>query len=285
MKYGLDIPNIGAFSDVRAVADLAQVAEESGWDGIFLWDTIHIEDNKPAADAWIALAAIAMKTERIKIGLHAAVPARRRPAKLAREAVTLDHLSHGRLILGVVLGSDADRGFGAFGEEPDLKKRAKRLDESLAILQGLWSGKPFSYTGEYYQVEEITFLPAPVQTAGIPIWIGWFWPGKKPLERVARFEVAIPQKWLGNNEFGEINPDEIRQLKAYMEEKRKPGAPFDIVVGGPVFEAATDEKARATLLANQKAGATWTLQRIEIDAEIAAVRNAIKQGPPEIKEG
>lgn len=285
MKYGLDIPNIGTFSDARVVADLAQTAEEAGWDGVFLWDTIHYQaDDKPVADAWITLAAVAMKTKRIKIGLQAAVPARRRPAKLAREIVTLDHLSNGRLILGVVLGSDEDRGFGAFGEEMVPRKRARILDESLDILQGLWSGKPFSYTGEHYQVEEITFLPTPVQAAGIPIWTGWFWPNKKPLERAVRFEGASPQKWLGGNDFGEMGPDDIRQLRAYVKERQAPGKPFDIVVGGPVFEAVTDAKARAMLLANQEAGATWSLQRIGIEDEITMVREAIKQGPPEINK-
>ncbi|WP_165422970.1 LLM class flavin-dependent oxidoreductase [Ktedonosporobacter rubrisoli] len=283
MYYGLDIPNIGAFSDARALADLARTAEDAGWDGIFLWDTLHyLAENKPVADAWIALTAVAMKTERIKIGLQVAVPARRRPAKLAREIVTLDRLSNGRLILGVGLGTNEDKGFGAFGEEMEVKKRAKILDESLDVLQGLWSGKPFSYTGERHQVKEITFLPTAMRTSGVPIWIGWLWPKKKPMERAMRFEGASPQRFV-DNEFGELGPGDIRQLKAYMEERRAPGAPFDIVVGGPVFEAVRNEKARATLLAVQEAGATWALQRVEPEDEIATIREAIKQGPPKLQ--
>ena len=157
MHYGLVMSHLGRYSDPRLLVDLAHVAEEARWDGFFLPDTMHFgsylhAEAGPTTDPWIALAAIATQTERINIGLQVVAVPRRRPWKLARETVALDHLSRGRFILGVGIGAVFDRGFEAFGEETDLKKRAKMLDESLAILQGLWSGQPFSYQGEHYQV-------------------------------------------------------------------------------------------------------------------------------------
>src|SRR5215813_10339582 len=142
MRFGLTLPNVGLYGDARTLSELASLAEDAGWDGVFLWDTLHYQaDESPVCDPWIALAAVAMRTERIRIGTMVAAPTRRRPWKMARETTTLDHLSHGRLILGVGAGDGSDRGFTNFGEETDARMRAKLLDESLAILQGLWSGQ------------------------------------------------------------------------------------------------------------------------------------------------
>lgn len=283
MKYGLVIPNVGMYSDARSLADLAHLAEKAGWDGVFLWDTIHyLAEDKGVSDPWIALAAIAMLTQRISIGTQVAVPPRRRPWKMARETVTLDHLSNGRFILGVGAGDDADKGFGAFGEEMDAKKRGRMLDESLEILQGLWSGKPFSYSGSSYHIEQTTFLPPPVQTPRIPIWVGGMWPRKKPMERAARFDGVSPLSIHDDGNM-ELTPAEISQLKTWIQERRPTGSPFDIVIGGPVFDAVHDEQARATLRANAEAGATWSLQRLWFEDDVNRVHASIQQGPPSLE--
>ncbi|QBD76394.1 LLM class flavin-dependent oxidoreductase [Ktedonosporobacter rubrisoli] len=280
MKYGLVFPNVGIYSDVRKMAELAQQAEKAGWDGFFIWDTLHyMAENRPVADPWIALTAIAMRTQRIKIGFQVTPLPRRRPWKVAREAVTLDHLSNGRLILGVGIGDIQDRGFGAFGEETDARKRARMLDESLAILQGLWSGKPFSYSGEYYHVDEITFLPQPLQQPGIPLWAGWMWPARKPMERAARLNGASPIST--NTDLG-LTPEEIRQLKTFVEERRTKDSPFDIAPMAPVFAAINDEQARARLKACAEAGMTWALQGIWSESEFEKLYAMILQGPPSL---
>src|SRR5204863_4018588 len=118
-------------------------------------------------------------TTRVRIGAVLTPVSRRRPWKLARETVTLDHLSHGRLVLPVGLGALDDGGFGKVGEPTDRKTRAELLDEGLAILTGLWSGQPFSFHGEHYQVEELTFLPPPVQSPRIRIWVVGLWPHER----------------------------------------------------------------------------------------------------------
>ena len=144
MHYALDLPNGGAWGDARTLAELAQLAEESGWDGVFLEDYIVWQSRAdvPTYDPWIALAAMAMRTERIRLGTHVTALARRRPWKVAREAVTLDHLSHGRIILGVGLGDTgesvgSDISFTHFGEVVGAKQRAQMLDEALDVIAGL----------------------------------------------------------------------------------------------------------------------------------------------------
>lgn len=155
MQYGFVFPGSGA----RTAADLAHEAEAAGWDGFFVWDSVW------GMDPWVTLAAVAVSTERIRIGTMLTPVSRRRPWKLAGETVTLDHLSNGRLILSVGLGAP-ETGFAQFGEETDRKIRAELLDEGLDILTGLWRGQPFNYDGKHYRVRETTFMPPlpPVQS-------------------------------------------------------------------------------------------------------------------------
>lgn len=183
MKFGIYLPNFGTYGDVRALANLARDAEQSGWDGFYIWDHIAGE-HMPIVDPWVGLAAAALQTERIRIGTTVTPLPRRRPWKLARETVSLDHLSGGRLTLGVGIGLGQAE-WNDLGEQTDLKQRGAMLDEGLQVLTGLWSGEPFSFSGQYYQVKEAHFLPKPVQQPRIPIWVGGFWPNKAPFRRAA----------------------------------------------------------------------------------------------------
>ncbi|MFW9976289.1 MAG: LLM class flavin-dependent oxidoreductase, partial [Candidatus Thorarchaeota archaeon] len=123
MRYGINIPNFGWFGDIATLVDIAVEAEESGWDGFFLWDHMLVfkQDDMVLnfADPWITLAAIACQTRKIRLGPLVTPLPRRRPWKVAREAVTLDHLSNGRVILGVGIGAPPDVEFGYFGEVSD----------------------------------------------------------------------------------------------------------------------------------------------------------------------
>jgi alkanesulfonate monooxygenase SsuD/methylene tetrahydromethanopterin reductase-like flavin-dependent oxidoreductase (luciferase family) len=185
MKYGLTLANAGVGGDARTLAEFAALAEASGWDGVFLEDYIvhHSAADAPTYDPWVALAAMALRTERILIGTSVTPLSRRRPWKVARETATLDHLSNGRLILGVGVGDVGDPGFGRVGEETDTKRHASMLDEALDVLVGLWSGQPFQYHGEHYHVEDVTFLPRPLQEPRIPIWVGGGYPLLGPMRR------------------------------------------------------------------------------------------------------
>jgi luciferase-like monooxygenase len=170
MKYGLYVQNFGEYSDPHNLVALALDAEEAGWDGFFLWDhlLLYRHSDIPFVDAGIALAAIAARTERLKLGPVITPVARRRPWKIARELVSLDHLSRGRAVLGVGLGAPADAEFECFGEDPDDRVRARRLDEGLEIIAGLWRGEDFTHNGEFFQIENVKFMPGPRQNPRVP---------------------------------------------------------------------------------------------------------------------
>ncbi len=91
----------------------------------------------------------------MRLGTMITPVSRMRPWKLASETIALDHLSGGRLVLSVGLGS-IDNGFEAFGEETDRRVRAELLDEGLDILTGLWKGQPFRYNGKHYKIQRET---------------------------------------------------------------------------------------------------------------------------------
>jgi alkanesulfonate monooxygenase SsuD/methylene tetrahydromethanopterin reductase-like flavin-dependent oxidoreductase (luciferase family) len=281
VKFGISVPIFGDYAPARVLAELAREAEQAGWDGFFVWD--HMQQFEPAApapfgDAWISLAAIAMATERIRLGPMVTPLARRRPWKVAREAVALDHLSNGRLILGVGLGYPPDGDFGAFGEETDDRVRAAKLDEALEVVTGLWSGEPFALSGAHYRIKQTTFLPKPVQPR-IPIWVAGYWPSRAPFRRAARWDGVAPGS--RNVTFGEtIPPEELRELLAYIHEYRERTEPFDVAVGG-YTPGDNLERARYQLDPYLAAGVTWWLEGIDgFRGPFDAMRERVRQGPP-----
>ena len=226
MKYGFSAPNFDYCGDARVLAGLARDAEGAGWDGFFVWDHLQFGDEEPTADPWIALAAAAVGTERIRLGpLITPVP-RRHIAKLAREVTTLDHLSNGRVILGVGAGTDLLPEYTAFGDCGDPKIRAAMLDEGLEVLVELLSGKPVSHDGEHYRVECPAFQP-PVQQPRVPVWVAATWPVRKPFRRAARWDgvVPIPRDLMSG---GAIEPADLRELVAYVNEHRAGDGSFDV---------------------------------------------------------
>jgi len=287
MKYGLYVPNFGAFGDARLLGEMARTAEQAGWDGFFIWDHIARSWSPPVADTWVALSAIALNTTRIRFGPLVTPLPRRRPWKLARETASLDRLSDGRLILGVGTG-----GLGGltvewenFGEELDLRTRAEMLDEGLEILKGLWSGKLFSYTGKHYQVKDTEFTPVPVQSPRMPIWVAGNWPHKAPFRRAARWEGIVPQIDL---KYG----DELRQLKAaiqYAHEQRQNKGTFDVVFSTSMLPGDHILPLTERIAQYAEVGITWLLEQLypqHFGGEwqgiwpVDAMRHRILQGPP-----
>ena len=171
MQFGLYLPNFGAFADPVGLAALAATAEAAGWDGLFLWDhVVRREGDYDLADPWISLAAVATATSRLRIGPLVTPLPRRRPWNVAKQAVTLDHLSGGRMVLGVGLGTPRGPEFPAFGEETDLRVRGDMLDEALIVVRRAWSGETVRHTGPHYRVEGVRFLPRSAwsSTHGLP---------------------------------------------------------------------------------------------------------------------
>jgi alkanesulfonate monooxygenase SsuD/methylene tetrahydromethanopterin reductase-like flavin-dependent oxidoreductase (luciferase family) len=257
MHYGMTLPPFGALADPLYLVELAQAAEAAGWDGFFLWDTvIHDEQCLPIAEPWTALAAVAAATQRIRLGVMLTPLPRRRPWQVARQVLTLDHLSRGRVIFGAGLGG-APRDFDWFGEETDAKTRAAMLDEGLEIVTGLWRGEQFAHTGAHYTVAPVIFRPRPTQ-AHIPTWIGGMWPNLAPMRRAARFDGVFPLM-AGFSP----PPDALAAIKAYIEPHRaQPERPFDYVASG--LTPGDDPAAGAAQVAPYiAAGATWWLETID----------------------
>lgn len=236
----------------------------------------------PTYDAWIALAAMALSTQRIRLGTMVTALPRRRPWKVARETVTLDHLSNGRLILGVGLGDTSvfirDPSFTHFGEVTSTRQRGKMLDEALDVLVGLWSGKPFSYDGEYYHVKKVTLLPQPVQSPRIPIWIGGGWPLKGPTQRAVRWDGSCMYKHPGKGVSEGHTPDDVRALKAFVDSRRAASTPFEIALGG-ASRGEDWEQERARIRSLAEAGATWWVEYLPPSLGGLETRRRIARGP------
>ena len=275
MQYGFILPG----GDIHTLIELAIEAEVAGWDGVFYWDAISIESAGLMYDPWLTLAAIAMHTKRARIGVVLTPLSRRRPWKLARETVTLDHLSNGRLILPVGLGALDDGGFTKVGEVTDRKIRAQLLDEGLEILTGLWSGQPFSFDGQHYHIEEMTFLPRCLQSPRIPIWVVGAWPHMKSMERVLRYDGLLAAKLPSD---GDMTPADIQAMKAFIDEHRTDTTPFDIVWEG---ETPTGNREQAISIVRPwaDAGVTWWMEtRWDTTLRLEEVRTRIKEGPQRI---
>ena len=277
MRFALNAPNFGQYGDARLLAGLAREAEESGWDGFFLWDHIAWEGAENYADPWISLSAIAHGTSSIRIGPMVTPLPRRRPWKVAHEAATLDRLSEGRLILGVGLGG-REREFGFFGEEPDAKRRAAMLDEGLEILTKMWSTEPFAHQGAHYEITEARLTPAPAQRPRIPIWVAGMWPRKRPFHRALRWDGYAPERADG----APLTPEDVREMSRSASEQRGSDQPLDIRVSGSTRDETADE-ARRRLTGLAEAGVTWwdeNLPRSGMTLEEA--RERIRSGPPDV---
>ena len=249
-KRGLYVAPFDELVDPRLLAELAASAEAGGWDGFFLWD--HVAYRAPVravADPWVALSAVASATERLRLGPLVTPLSRRRVQKLARETVTLDRLSDGRLTLGVGLGSHRNNELEPYGEVVDARERARLLDEGLRRLSAFWEGE---------------FEPAPVQRPRIPVWVAARWPKRRPLRRAARWDGLFPVELPG--------PEALAELAAEVGELRPEGSgPFDLVVE----IAAGDDPVPW-----EEAGATWVLTSgFSLPPKEAEVRAAIAAGP------
>lgn len=286
MRYGLSLPNIGEYGDPTMLVELAGEAEQAGWDGVFVWDCIHLEiaeeQRLPICDPWIALAAIAATTSRVRLGPTVTPRARRRPWKVAREIVTLDHLAHGRAILPIGYGAIDDGAFCKVGEDTDVRVRAQKVDEGLEILAGLVSGERFNYHGHHYQVQEMTFLPRSVQFPRVPIWVDALWPRMRSMRRAINYDGLLAGKRNKGGSAEPMTPDDIRAMKTWIDEHRTGLGPFDIIHEGTI-PGHDQEQAREIAQPWEDAGVTWWIEAIWnhfYQGTPESMRTQIRHGPP-----
>jgi alkanesulfonate monooxygenase SsuD/methylene tetrahydromethanopterin reductase-like flavin-dependent oxidoreductase (luciferase family) len=261
VNYGVYLPNFGPYADAAAAAQLATLAEQAGWDGVFVCDHIaRPEGVLPTADPWIMLAAIAMATATVRLGALVTPLARRRPWNVAREVTSLDHLSGGRMIAGVGLGISLGPEFRDFGEEADPRVRGDLLDEGLEIIRAAWTGEPVQHHGPHYTVNGVSFLPTPRQAA-VPVWAATERVRGRPVRRAATCDGVFP---VG------LSPEQGAELLAEIASLRGgSGGGYDLVALGYDDHAAWEQ-----------AGATWWLRLLNWYRPLEHGRRAIGEGPP-----
>lgn len=273
MKHAVVLP----YLDARTAANLAREAEQAGWDGIFVGDAIWCHD------PLIQLAAAAMVTERIKLGTMILAMPLRDPRQLASESLALDSLSEGRLILGLATGATW-MGWHAFPDYPtDPKSRAEILDETIDILTGMHQSQPFDYDGKHFHIHlselSTQYYPKPTpQQPRVPLWVPAIWPRMKNMRRALKCDGMFLQKMGPDGAFVEATPQDLCEMKAYVDANRTLNTPFDILAEG---KTASLEPAAARDLLDRwaAAGATWWAESTwEMSDE--ELRTLIRKGPP-----
>jgi alkanesulfonate monooxygenase SsuD/methylene tetrahydromethanopterin reductase-like flavin-dependent oxidoreductase (luciferase family) len=266
MRYAIDVAPMGEYADPRRIVALAVAAERAGWDGLSTWDVLGTSMHAPAADPFVALAAVASATERIRLITSVIVLPRRRPQLVTQAAATLDAWSGGRLVLGVGSGGDGED-FTAFGEPFEAAERVARLDRDMTLIDGWLRG-----TGE------MRVGPRPEQQPRPPIWVGGSKPGA--LRRAAAWDgwvaVATADDYstmrLSAEAFGEM-VDRIREHRAIAG---RADEAYDVALfahSDPGEEAMVDGYAQA--------GATWWLESLSpLRGSHADLLARIEAGPP-----
>lgn len=275
MKYGITLP----YGDARVVAELAREAEEAGWDGVFVGDAIW------CIDPMIQLAAAAMTTTRIMLGTMVLAVPLRIPWHIASESNAIDHLSGGRMILGLGTGATW-MGWQAFPDVPtDIHTRAEMLDETIDILTELYQRKQFDYDGKHYhlrlsQLDTMHYPPKSVQQPRIPLWVVGAWPRKKSMQRILKADGLLPMKINTEGKFEDVQPADLREMKAYIDANRTPSTtPFDYVIEGKTAGLSKQE-SEDKLCLWAEAGMTWWIESAWGISE-DDLRAIIRQGPPE----
>ena len=176
---------------VEQTWQMAETAERAGYDSVWVGDSI---TSKPRMEPLTAMAAVAARTSRVKIGTAVLLNALRHPVHLAHAAATIDNISGGRTILGLGAGRSNNQMFvnehAAVGVP--IAERAARMEEGIRVMRALWTGEPVNSAGEFYPLQDVELEPRPVQ-ASIPLWISSNWV-RRGLARVAEMGDA----WITN---------------------------------------------------------------------------------------
>jgi alkanesulfonate monooxygenase SsuD/methylene tetrahydromethanopterin reductase-like flavin-dependent oxidoreductase (luciferase family) len=276
LRHGVYLPPFNELANPHVLISLAVLAEERGWDGFFLWDHVlrRPQEAPLVADAWTSLAGVACATERLRLGAMITPLVRRRPQVLARQVVTLDHLSSGRVVLGLGLGVDSSGELSRFGEIVDRAQRGDLLDEGADLLARLISGEEIEHRGRYFTAESVRFLPRAVQEPRVPMWFAAVGragrsnippgPPARPVRRAARYDGLF---------LIEAGPEELRRALAIVSKER----------GGAMegFDVAVFDESRLPLDEAVALGATWAMLAPGPHVPLAETRARIAEGPPQ----
>jgi alkanesulfonate monooxygenase SsuD/methylene tetrahydromethanopterin reductase-like flavin-dependent oxidoreductase (luciferase family) len=273
VRFGLFFPPFGELADPRRVADLAAVAEEAGWSGLFPWDHMLATPGLAVGDPWIAMAAAAVATTDIRLGAMVTPLSRRRPWVLARQAAALDLLSRGRLVIGVGLGDDGWKEFSSFGEAADPAERGVLLDDSLQVLRCLLAGEAVDFDGRRLAVRATPFLPRPVQDP-LPVWVAGRWPNRRPLARAARMQGCFP---IFPGDPAMPDGADLAALRAELQRRGVP-AGHDLAIRCDLRRLSPAQRSGALATA-EESGVTWLLEGFRPGEPAAEVEAIAAAGP------
>ncbi|HEV7722781.1 MAG TPA: LLM class flavin-dependent oxidoreductase [Iamia sp.] len=265
MKHALYMAPFAELAEPAAMVEVAQAAEAAGWDGLFLWDHVlrDPEEVSEIADVWITLAAMAAATERIRLGPMVTPASRRRIATLVRQTTTLDHLSGGRLTMGLGLGVDSGGELTRFGEVVDERTRAAILDETAGVLARAWAGEYVEHRGAHVTVDGVTFAPRPLQQPRIPLWFAARGRALRPVRRAARYDGLF------------LIEAEVADLERALDEVRT-------VRGGSLdgFDTAVSVSPVDDPAVLAVPGVTWAMHSMAPVEPLADILEYTTAGPP-----
>ena len=232
-RLGVSVANRAIVFGAATVADLLRTAELADASGVF--DSVWVGDSllaKPRLDSIALLSAIAVRTQRVRLGpaCFASFPLRH-PIVLAYQWASLDVLSEGRTIMVACIGGGTEKGSGHFHDEYaamgiEPRERAARMEEGIAILRKLWTGDHVDHEGAYYRFREVTLAPKPVQRPCPPIWItanphSVGVRSDKVVERLFRRVATLGDGWMTAGVTPSEFADDLVQLRRYLLEAGK----------------------------------------------------------------
>lgn len=236
LQLGFGLSSFG--SSYTHFRDAAQQLEALGFDSLWTWD--HYVSLGPKEEAVLeglsTLAAVAEATKRIKLGILVANNNNRHPARLAKIAATLQEISQGRFELGIGAGGFEGEQLPFGLEVAPAKERVDRLAEALPIIKGLWTGQPFSFTGDYYQLNEAICVPAPQPAP--PLIVGVT--GPRMARIAARYADGANLQWRHADKL----PATLETLKTELNAQGRELSSFDLSLVVGWNDIAQDPQAR-----------------------------------------
>lgn len=247
MKFGVCLPNFpfGVEPSRSAIVEVAKEAEMLGYDSLWVSDHVLVPAEYPRYgrlfESLSTLAYIGGVTEQIRLGTSILVVPYRSAIVIAKQAATIDALTDGRLILGVGAGW-IEGEFAAL--DVDFGSRGRRLDESLAVMQALWTDDDPTMKGEFYEFSNVLFAPKPAQPGGVPIWVGGH------STAALRRAVTYGDAWHPDD----VGPDELANYSRRLDEMSN-GRTIDISLRRTVD--ARPAMARAESASGGEAEGRW----------------------------
>lgn len=231
MKFVLIYPNMAGYCDASQAADVAEEAEQAGFDTLLHWDHYGLPSGPETLDCWLFLSYIAARTSRIRLGTCVTPIPFRPPAQLAKIVSTLDLASGGRVVLGVGAGWHQPE-FDAYSQWDQDGIRVAKTIEGVRLMLKLWQEEKVDFEGEFYRSIAGKLEPKPTQKPHPAMWFGVQGP------KMLRFAAEVGQGWIPTV----TSPTQYSQkMKILKTHRREMGLEGPFVGGLQLFNAPVDD--------------------------------------------